>query len=595
MSLRPGRRRVALWGALGLLLVVTGALAFDEVWMRPLLQRYVRSHAGRRIDFDTLHLGLDRALQPTIGFGNLTIENAAWASSHDPLVRATRFVATFTWSSLWRRPILISRMTLDDADLDLEIQADGLRNWRLTQPEYRGPGQVRVQTLDAQRVRARYVHGGLGLEMTAQIGPRSSAAPAAGASAPLANQPVAIHGARHGTAFEAQLAVGGVPTFYDTGDWFALQGTLKTAQARLAAQGRVHDLIQLGGLEGAVQAEGAQLGELAAVFGRGALNLPPQPGRVVMQLSKAGDHWHLGDLAAHLADSDVAGTLDYGSGKSDGSRPTLRASFTSERIDLAPWRAHRLPSAAPAASAGGLATAPDTALDWRIASVQGLPLKVGDVHLVLNARAGTWRADPLVATVAGGHVAGTGAYDASAQPPRASADLRITGLALDRVGPRKLTGQLDLEAALTMQGDSTAALLASTDGTLEAQLHHASLPAALEAKLGLDGGRWLRAVVADEARVPVTCSTLAMRFDRGIGTVRRFGLETANVRLDGTGRVDLPARSLDLTLTPQRKHSALFALDRSVRVSGTFGELHTALVETPEAMPRGACQGNATP
>jgi uncharacterized protein involved in outer membrane biogenesis len=52
------------------------------------------------------------------------------------------------------RPI-ISRLVLVDAEVDLERQADGQRNWRLTQPEYRGPGKVRVLVLEAYRSRIR--------------------------------------------------------------------------------------------------------------------------------------------------------------------------------------------------------------------------------------------------------------------------------------------------------------------------------------------------------------------------------------------------------------------------------------------------------
>ncbi len=40
---------------------------------------------------------------------------------------------------------LVALLELKDADVDLERQADGLRNWRLNNPENRGPGKYLIQ------------------------------------------------------------------------------------------------------------------------------------------------------------------------------------------------------------------------------------------------------------------------------------------------------------------------------------------------------------------------------------------------------------------------------------------------------------------
>ena len=63
----------------------------DWTWFRPLIQQYIHARSGRRVDFDELHIGLDRALRPTVRLRKLVVQNAPWAASAQPLVRAGEF------------------------------------------------------------------------------------------------------------------------------------------------------------------------------------------------------------------------------------------------------------------------------------------------------------------------------------------------------------------------------------------------------------------------------------------------------------------------------------------------------------------------
>ena len=46
-------------------------------------------------------------------------------------------------------------MVLRDGEVDLERRADGLRNWRLGHPDYRGPGRFKVLSIRGEADRAR--------------------------------------------------------------------------------------------------------------------------------------------------------------------------------------------------------------------------------------------------------------------------------------------------------------------------------------------------------------------------------------------------------------------------------------------------------
>ncbi len=592
-ELASPRVRAAL---VGVLLLAAFIAAFDGVWLRPLIQHHVHERSGRRIDFDALHIGLDRALQPTVTLRNLVVQNAPWADSR-PLVRAAEFGFTLSWASLRGGDVVLTRLALADAEIDLERQAHGQRNWRQTRPEDRGPGRVRVLSLEAHNSRARFVHRGLGLELELQSTPLAPpVAMPAHAGLPLTNQ-LALRGSRNGTAFDAQLAVSDVLTLFDTGRPFAMRGEVRAGSSSLRAEGTLTDLVQLAGLDLNVQVTGARVADLGGAFG---LRIPVLAGatNVRAQVTKARERWQVEALRAKVGRSDLAGELQLDQKASGEGRSVLNAALTSERLDLADWRVApspvSVPPPAPRADRKG-ANPLDADIDLKIATVDGLPLgPITRLSAHAALRDGRWTVDPAAFTVAGGRASGTLSVEAAATPVAYTVDMRMQGVQLQQLARsatlREVAGALDARIAMRAQGDSFASLAGSASGSLQAVLLRATIPAAFDAKLGLDGGRLLRAKLrADDVRTPITCSSLDLRFDRGRGTARRLAFETPHVALAGTGWIDLGRGSLDLLLTPRRKQTALLALDRAVQVRGALRAPTTALVALDAARVGAPC------
>ena len=595
-------RRSRVWLAAALAFVALIA-AFDGLWLRPLIQHHIHERSGRRIDFDALQVGLDRALQPTVTLRNLVVQNAPWADPR-PLVRAAELGFTLSWASLRGGNVVLTRLALVDAEIDLERQADGLRNWRLTRPDDRGPGRVRVMSLDARNTRVRLVHRGLALELELQTTPL--AVPMVlpeHPGLPLTKQ-LALHGTRSGTAFEAQLAISDAPTLFDTGQPFALRGELRAGSSRIQAEGTLADLMQLARLDVDLQLTGTRVADLGSVLG---LRVPALAGATEARahVSKAGERWQLSALQAKVGRSDFAGELQFDRKPPGEGRSVLRAALTSERLNLADWRAAPSPASVPASAprADPNAANPlDADIDLKIAAVDGLPLgPVTRVSAHAALRDGRWAVDPAVFTVAGGRASGTLIAETAAAPAAYTLEMRLQGLQLDQLARfaaplQKLAGALDARIAMRAQGESLAGLAGSATGSLQAALLRATIPAALDAKLGLDGGRLLGAKLgANDARTPITCSALDLRFDRGRGTARRLAVETPQVALAGTGWIDLGRGSLDLLFTPRRKQTALFALDRAVRVSGALRAPTTALVAPDGARVGEPCVAGSVP
>ena len=109
-------------------LIVALGLAFDWNWLRPLIQHHVMARSGRSVQFDDLKVHFRNGLDPTFELRGLVIQNAPWASTRAPLIRAGRLAATVSWRTLGSDLKIVDRIELEDAQVDMERQADGLRN-----------------------------------------------------------------------------------------------------------------------------------------------------------------------------------------------------------------------------------------------------------------------------------------------------------------------------------------------------------------------------------------------------------------------------------------------------------------------------------
>ena len=624
MPLEPAplrrRSRAVVWAAapIGVVLLAVAFIAvFDWTWCRPLIQHYIQQRSGRQVDFDRLQIGLDRHLAPTVHLRNLRIQNAAWATAAStPLIIAEEFSATFDPASLLHgERIVITRMTLAGADIELEMQADGLRNWRLTNPDDRGPGRVRVLLLDAQRSRLRSTNARLQLALQLQSEPLATTSSVPGLADMPLTRTLAVKGSRRAIPFEGRFEVSDVLSLYDSDRSFALRGEIGTGGARLSMQGQARDLMQLGGFDAVLRARGVPSAEIAALLGGSLPPLPALHAEIDAHVRKDGAVWNATDLVARIGHSDLSGDLNYRAGSrgtyvagspaasqvhdsdvshvSTDTSPQLRATLTSRRIDVAEWRGthdrpstRTKPTSAPASAAStapaqGPAAAPlDAQVDWRVERLDGLPLPVSalrthavwrDEHLTLA---------PFAAIVADG--ATSGRLDLATAG--SSVDLRIDGLQLARLGMRDLAGQLNAHVALRSKGASVDSLLGALTGSAEAELHRGTLPATLEAKLGLDGGRWLRALIkGDHARSAIRCSSLRLHIEQGVGALQHLALETETLLLNGSGSIDLPHRRLDIALTPHRKQNALLALDDSIHIDGAFSAPKISLARRSDA------------
>jgi uncharacterized protein involved in outer membrane biogenesis len=607
----PPRRRFVrlLRGTLVALLAISLFVwAFDWNWCRPLIRHYVMSHSGRSFEFDDLKVHWRHGLDPTIEFHGLTIQNAPWAESKAPFIHAGRLAATLSWRSLGSDMTVVNLIELEDAQLDVERRADGVRNWRLTHPDDRGPPRVRVLALDARRSQLHSINRGIGLELDVRTDPLAPPQVIAGHPDLPLTQQITFKGTFRDDDFDGAARVSDRLSFGDGQRAFSFDGTAHSGALTLDASGLTNDGHALGDLDCDIR--------LSATGSGPGKPLPAPLARLrplVAQghVTKNGDAWtgsnvhlHAGHKTALVADAALTGNL-----KGDTSRRTLKATLHDAVIDVDDMSLLR------GKTPPGEKALPDTGVDVDHALfTQALPFNRlreldADVDLrdarftgtergpaqTLRAHAtlagGVLRVAGLDIGVADGHVTGTLEVDAAQPPAKMTLDLSARALRVDQLSATlaangALQGAIAGHASVKTRGESSRALVANANGSVAVWLADgASVSKRLDAKLGLNGGEWLRTLFDKSARVPVQCGAVTLALVHGVATAHRVVFETPDTALAGSGTLNLIDETVDATLTPARKKPALLSLDKSIHAAGSWHDVKISLQAPNHAPP----------
>ena len=588
-------RTISVW--LGLLVVFAIVVAlFDWNWFRHPVERYFSDRSHREIRIGDLHVDIGLSLEPTVRVRDLFIENAPWADKR-PFIVAREAFFTFSLKSVWERRPVISRLVLIDAEVDLERQADGLRNWRLRNPEDRGPGRVKVLRLEPHRTAIRFVRRDVDLEVTA-----AASSPEAGSEdlQPDAAHPtrVAFKGEFGGTAFSGEVLTGEMLTFLETGESFAVRGHGSAGKTRLYVDGTIADMFDPSAIDTQMRLSGSSLSKVP--FLRIALPVS-RPFDFESRFQLKYEETSLSEVRAKIGNTDIAGYINVDRSK---ERPALRAALSSESADLADFGSpvgdrHSSDKTAPKsadeekASTDEAGPAVERLFPSRTFDVERL--KSLDAHLTLSARTlkaeglpaleslrvtadlndGILTMKPIDIGLAGGHVVGMLTFDAQQRPLSSHAKMKVVDVQLEKLldklpqgaqnaGPIK--GHIDLKG----RGDSVAKILASSSGSMAIFMEGGGISNLLDAKLGLNLGKVLRLLITGDRDIGINNAAVAFDFEKGMGTSTAILLDTDQTHTEGTGIIDLRGETVDVLLTPHPKKPRILSRRSSIHVRGSF-------------------------
>ncbi len=580
---RFGRAPTILLGVLVALAVV--CVLFDWDWLRPALVHYLAKKSSREIRVE--HLGMTGlfTLEPTVTLRGVYIENAPWADTKQPMAVAGEASFTFSIRSVFDDLTVISRIVLKDTDVDMEKQADGLRNWRLRAPEDRGPPKIKVLSLEAYRSKLRFVDRApdrdFDIRFTSSEPVDATAKSRAGK--PLVNRIDAV-GVYRGARFSAQTLTGAALTFRDTGVFFPVRGSATAGGTRLDLDGEVADIIVRPQLDATVRIAGPTLEQLHPfVLLRPAAS---RPYRFEARVQRTQTEYKFTALHGRIGETDLAGDASH---ELMGERDQWRANLASAAANLrdleslAGIHGPARPEAAPAdrlfprqpINAAALrAQDMSLRLDAKKLTAPGMPAVEG-LRFKAELHAGVLEFSAFDLAVAGGHVLGQAALDVRGDVPHAQAGLRLAGLRLERLFTRlpsdaqsagPLHGTLNLEGS----GGSLAAILGAASGKVDVAIDGGSISNKLDAKLSLNLGKMAALLFKGDQRIPIYCAAAGFDFKSGIGRARILLVETEQTRIEGVGAVNLREEKQDFELVPRPKSPGLFTLGSSIHVGGTF-------------------------
>ena len=495
---------------------------------------------------------------------------------------------TFSLRSLWDERAVISRVVLVDAEVNLERRADGLRNWRLRDPEYAGPGRVKVVALEAHRTKLQVTNHAIELHFAAA----ASDPPPDAARAPTLKNRIEFSGAYRKAKFSGVTLAGEVVTLRDSGTSFPVQGHMQWGGTRVEVDGDLTDVLELAAVDAKVRFSGSSLAGLHPI-------LPfrfPETRRYVMdaRLKRSGDETSLAGIRAKFGDSDLAGE---GSLKRLEPRSLLRAALRSNSADIEDLMAR--PGVAPGDpgrlfSKEKLGIGRVGAIDAQI-GFEAKRLKAGDTLVLENLRLaaglddGMLQVKPLDFGLAGGRASVSLTLDARQEPFAGKVTASFRQLSLERLFPATAakthaSGLVDGRLQLAGRGDSVAALLGSASGSADAAMGRGRISNLADAKLALNAGKILGLWLRGDRDIDILCAAAGFDFSNGAGRARVLTLDTEQTRTDGSGSIDLRAEKFALQLSSTPKKPALLALGGGVHVEGTFRHAKFSVIPGKDAV-----------
>ena len=559
-------------------------------------------------------------------------------------------------------PIAVKLLDVDGLELNLKRNADGHANWQFgaAQPatSASSPQLPTFERLNVRNGQVRVVDEPLQITADAHVATRegtaeASAIAASGASSPqvriatvgaaslVGSAPLAASGgtatpARQAIAIDDDtpgLQVDGKGTYRKAPLLIQLRssGLLPLAASDTAAisvplwldvnadkthirvDGTASDLLHFGGMDARFVATGPSLAAVGDALG---VTLPTT-GKFAThgRLQKHGDVWDAGVAALDIGSSRLNGEFRFDNGP---AIPMLTGKLGGSRLALADL-GPAFGAAPPDAPASASNAKPGKVIPDRELDIPSLKMMNADVRVALaTLDLGTEKLEPfkpiegritlqdgmldlkdLLAKTSAGEVRGAIGLDSRPANPKWNADLRWSGIQLERfvtsrdIAVRKdkatgdkpdvgyISGALGGNAQLKGEGKSTAKLLASLDGTARVWVRDGTVSHILVEAAGIDVAQALGVFVKGDDKLPMQCALAQFDLVNGKVMPEVFVVDTKDTTMLIDGDLSLATETLDLRMTAHPHDFSPLALRTPVRVTGTFDAPHIR----PEVKP----------
>ena len=510
-------------------------------------------------------------VHPRLRVERITFANADWGQA-DYLVNADAVEASISVLPLLVGRIVLPEVHLEGAEVALERDAEGRRNWILQEEEQKKEKSrffIKLLTLDDghliwddattdTRIEADLSTDETGVNFAAQ-------------------------GKWKGMPLKTAGHAGQVLSIRDQDTPFPLKGeiTIGKTSARLA--GTLTGVVGFKGID--LQFErlsGKSMDDLYDIIG---LAFPAtSPYTVSGRLYRTDGMWLFENFVGKVGESDLAGTFRVHTGK--GKRPFMEGEVTAKVLNFADLGA-LVGTDQPREGGGVLPDMPFAPERWEsvdadvkidagtVKRPKQLPIDKFATRIQLRDR--VLRLEPLSFGIAGGRLAGTIRLDGTKEPMRGDVRMRVQNLQLGKMFPtvKQAQGSIgDMNGLIELAGtgDSVGKLLGTSNGKIGVYMDEGKISQFMMELVALQLWDAMRVKMKGDKEVDIRCAIADFGVKDGVAQTNAFVFDTAIVNIEGSGTLNLKTEEMDFTLKPRPKDRSIGSLRTPLHIRGTFSE-----------------------
>jgi len=564
--------RVLKWlggAVLALVVVLTLALVFGLNSLKGPIARAVSHATGRELVIERLTPAWSW-VHPRFRIEGVSFANAKWGRA-EYLLRAEAIEASVSVLPLFSGRVVLPEVHLEKADISLEQDAEGRKNWVMKEePEPKQESRFVIELLTLDHGRLAYVDGTRDIDLRSEL---STDADGVGFTVQGKYNGLPMKGSGHG---------GPVLSIRHAATPYPLRAQAKIGDTSVKLEGTISDIVGLKGLDlRLAPLSGKSMDELYHII---HVAFPAtSPYTTTGRLVRGDGVIQYEKFTAKVGESDLAGSLRVDT----NTKPTSMTGDITAKVlnivDLGPL----VGTDKPEQKTGLLPDAPFDSSRWgsvdadvkvhagTIKRPEQLALEHLSTRIVMKDK--VLSLDPLEFGIAGGRLAGTVRLDGKQEPIRSNLRMGITDLKLGELFPtiekaRGSVGDISGVIELSGSGDSVAKMLGSANGKIGVFLDGGEVSRFLMNAVAIDLWGLARTRLEGDENVEIRCAIADFGVKNGVAQANALVFDTAVVNVGGDGNISLKDEQMDLTLKPDPKDKSLASLNSPLRIRGTFSE-----------------------
>jgi AsmA family protein len=565
--MKPGGVRAIVIAIVSLALFLVGSLviALALVDLRACLERAASASLGRATHVGSLQIEWGRHI--TVEARDISVANPAWA--REPwFVQIGRLSAVVNPLSLLRGVVRYEKLRLNDVVLILERGVDSDATWKVRGQGAKSQGGLALIPGNRSQFPTLLhfvVENGRIVYRNAkkneiEIGIAHGTITSATEDTPVL---LVVDGTYNGVA--ARVTGADMDSFQALRDASKpYKGSVDLIAERMGLhfQGTFAEPLDFDGVKGKLEIDVASLDAALKVFG--VANSPPLPFKIAGALQRQGDLWQIDNASGRFSANPFSGNLVLKEGKrGEADRLHLKVDFPI--LDFAP-----ILTTGDAKSE--VAEEPGMFVEGQVRAAQLTwgKLRLSDAVLQGNTGPRDSKKGNLTFVFYGGKVEAQ-METIEADGNRIALNASVTEADFSRVAALlgvtggRATGILAARLNLHLSNSGLEGALATARGQAVMAVTGGSIASEILEEASTDLFTLFR---KKQGRVPVTCLFGVGTFKDGIVHLGPLHLRASDVALNGSGRVDLLRRQMDIILQPRSGRT--FALDRPLSIEGSL-------------------------